>query len=467
MSCGEGWVTEAGYQKPPPRVAARLWAARGPAYPGPVLPSIRASFPLSAALVLALSAAGCTYDYDAPFRCANGVEDGDETGVDCGGSCKSCLGDPCSAASECATPACLGGLCSYEPVPYWAPLPAGPPARWGAAFAPMEDGKLVLFGGTDNDPATPVFGDTWVFEDGGWTEATGATSPAAQSYGLMAEDRTLKRALLLGSGGETWSFGADGWRQESPTGPARRAGAIGYDVEGQTMLVYGGIAGNGSLPNDLFARESAEGAGWTEPADGGLPTSGRWGLAYGFDLARRKLVVFGGLNSKDEPIGQMLEYDPAEQVWSFEKAAPGPRYGAASAYDPEREVLVVWGGREGSSGEGYDDLWEHDANGWREVQPRGHGPPAPFFFASMAYDAPHHRMILYGGTTSYMADDPDDDIPKSERNSVYSYSLLATNCTVDGECGTGHCVDGVCCEDACSEGFACDLPRNPGFCVAE
>lgn len=45
--------------------------------------------------------------------CSNGIQDGSETDVDCGGSCPDCpLGGGCLAASDCvATTVCSGGMC--------------------------------------------------------------------------------------------------------------------------------------------------------------------------------------------------------------------------------------------------------------------------------------------------------------------------------------------------------------------
>jgi len=44
--------------------------------------------------------------------CENGLQDGDETGLDCGGSsCGSCLGDPCSQGSDCQSGFCADGVC--------------------------------------------------------------------------------------------------------------------------------------------------------------------------------------------------------------------------------------------------------------------------------------------------------------------------------------------------------------------
>jgi len=43
--------------------------------------------------------------------CTDGTMNGDETGVDCGGSCKKCNGDICAAKGECQSDACADGVC--------------------------------------------------------------------------------------------------------------------------------------------------------------------------------------------------------------------------------------------------------------------------------------------------------------------------------------------------------------------
>ena len=57
----------------------------------------------------------CTGGYCRVPNCADGVHNGAETGVDCGGSSPNCLrcaaGQGCGAASDCQSGVCVGGLC--------------------------------------------------------------------------------------------------------------------------------------------------------------------------------------------------------------------------------------------------------------------------------------------------------------------------------------------------------------------
>lgn len=64
----------------------------------------------------------CVEDGDCPsgghcgrehlcFRCDDGVQNGREHGVDCGGPCKSCTGEKCASDDECLSSFCTDGTC--------------------------------------------------------------------------------------------------------------------------------------------------------------------------------------------------------------------------------------------------------------------------------------------------------------------------------------------------------------------
>jgi cysteine-rich repeat protein len=51
-----------------------------------------------------------------PRTCFDGTRDGDETGIDCGGSCGACSGGPCTSGAMCASGVCSAGVCVEQPV---------------------------------------------------------------------------------------------------------------------------------------------------------------------------------------------------------------------------------------------------------------------------------------------------------------------------------------------------------------
>jgi hypothetical protein len=57
------------------------------------------------------SSAAASSSSSGSASCGDGVKNGDETDVDCGGSCPECNGSPCNAAGECAGGFCVDGRC--------------------------------------------------------------------------------------------------------------------------------------------------------------------------------------------------------------------------------------------------------------------------------------------------------------------------------------------------------------------
>lgn len=53
----------------------------------------------------------CDLTLHTCISCSDGIKNGTETGVDCGGSCKGCGGVPCGKNADCASSVCFAGLC--------------------------------------------------------------------------------------------------------------------------------------------------------------------------------------------------------------------------------------------------------------------------------------------------------------------------------------------------------------------
>lgn len=78
-------------------------------------------------------------------------------------------------------------------------LPAVPPARSNASMVyDAATGSTVLFGGNVNNGFT-AFGDTWIFtRSAGWLQLFPATSPSPRSGSGFAYDSLTKTVVLFG-----------------------------------------------------------------------------------------------------------------------------------------------------------------------------------------------------------------------------------------------------------------------------
>ena len=75
--------------------------------------------------------------------CANGKKDDGETGVDCGGVCGKCGGDPCAEVTECKSGECKDGKCT---------TPIGNPAVPGPTNGIKDNGETDVDCGGPNAP---------------------------------------------------------------------------------------------------------------------------------------------------------------------------------------------------------------------------------------------------------------------------------------------------------------------------
>ena len=87
-------------------------------------------------------------------HCFNGVEDFDETGLDCGGSdCGTCSGQVCTQNNECASNSCVGGICVNSPMILGVSPLDGAPGTYitiqGKYFG-TSPGTVTFLGGTES-----------------------------------------------------------------------------------------------------------------------------------------------------------------------------------------------------------------------------------------------------------------------------------------------------------------------------
>lgn len=118
-----------------------------------------------------------------------------------------------------------------------------------------------------------------------------------------------------------------------------------------------------------------------------------------YDAARGQVVLFGGENSlgllADTWVWNGATWTPKSPTHS-----PPPRYSHVMAYDAAHGQTVLFGGLD-SNNFILPDMWVWDGTDWTNVTP---APPAPYpparYSSSMAYDAAHGQVVLFGGESN-------------------------------------------------------------------
>jgi len=124
-----------------------------------------------------------------------------------------------------------------------------------------------------------------------------------------------------------------------------------------------------------------------------------------YDAQHRRLIIVGG-QIDGPPVNDVwvLSLSPRPRWNRIEPAGdpPSPRSGAAAGYDPARDRLLLFGGRD-SSGQPLDDLWELSLHGrarWRRIATAGPHPP-PRWRSTLTPEPEDGGLVLYGGEFAY------------------------------------------------------------------
>jgi hypothetical protein len=174
------------------------------------------------------------------------------------------------------------------------------------------------------------------------------------------------------------------WTQVLHFGPSARTGhAMAYDAARRRVLLFGGVNAEAVL-GDTWAWD---GTYWMQVAETG-PTP-RSGHAMAYDGARNQVVLFGGA-----PVEQGAD------TWTWDGLAwtqlaetgPSPRFEHAMAYDEGRRVIVLFGGMDPNGELG--DTWEWDGTAWTLKETSG---PVARRDHAVAYDVTSSRVVLFGG----------------------------------------------------------------------
>jgi N-acetylneuraminic acid mutarotase len=257
---------------------------------------------------------------------------------------------------------------------------------------------VLLFGGLSTSSQSSVIADDWIWNgiNSNWSVVSG-TAPSARFGHSMAQLAFSNRVIMFGGStnsfsnllGDTWQFDATtGWSQLSVTGPiARYEHRMASDTNRGVIVLFGGYGGS-AYKNDTW---EFNGTSWSNRT----PTSGnpnsRYAQAMAFDQGRGVTVMFGGYNAAS-PTGAFndtWEWDGSVWTQRFPANSPPARDLASMTYDPNRGLIVLFGGAPG-----LNDEWTWDGTNWTQQTATR---PSARQGAMMDFDPYSYTPLLFGG----------------------------------------------------------------------
>jgi hypothetical protein len=286
-----------------------------------------------------------------------------------------------------------------------------------------ESSLIIVFGGATGDNVIVNDTSTYDIRLGQWKqiEIGSGTGPPLLSGGAMVYDAESDRTIWHGGWNpaegwiptrDTWSFDANSgtWERRAP-GPAGGFDhQMAYDAESDRVVYFGGIHLKMDALGLFQALRQGEKLGgtwtydwntdtWTEMEPSPSP-SPRYGAAMAYHPRADRVIMFGGVfDYRSEEDRHVWAYDLNTNTWEQMGAAEDvPLEGFKMAYDAESNLIVLYGG--GSfmgGGGGNDNTWIHDLeeDAWTKMSPED--TSGKLAFHAMTYVDEIDRVFLFGG----------------------------------------------------------------------
>ena len=303
-----------------------------------------------------------------------------------------------------------------NPSPTWidvtstAPNAAPPDLYYGTSAYDPVDNETVYFGGCNYNVCGTNY--TWVFSRGTWTNITNPyDAPSARYAQAMDYDPNMQAVLLFGGESPNGAFLADTWTFQGgiwtnltwvtpayanpPIGRAYASMAFDPDPEVNGSVLFGGDSDDGYL-NTTFVWEAW--SGWVKFTGSDLYPPELAGAAMAFDPASDYLVLYGG--SEDCLFcfsTETWEFISGNWFEAYPFTSPS-EYAYASAnymaYDPLLSGLLFFGGINGDL-IGVNSTWLFSNGDWYNETP-SNAPPDVFGYG-LSFDPTGTNPMLVGG----------------------------------------------------------------------
>ena len=237
----------------------------------------------------------------------------------------------------------------------------------------------------------------------------GATAALDSS---AADDRAAPAALVSGAADGAWDAAAI-----HPI--ARGSHSAIYDPVRDRMVIFGGDDNSRIHYNDVWALSLAGIPAWTQLTPTGTPPSPRSAHSAIYDPVRDRMVIFGGRDGTanyNEVWALSLAGTPAWTQLTPTGTLPVGRSAHSAIYDPVRDRMVVFGGYKDYAY--LNEVWALSLAGapaWTQLAPTG-TPPVTRYGHSAIYDPVRDRMVVFGGYV----------MGGQEYNDVWAMSLADT-----------------------------------------
>ncbi|MEM3493455.1 MAG: kelch repeat-containing protein [Thermoplasmata archaeon] len=267
--------------------------------------------------------------------------------------------------------------------------------------------KPILFGGEGIDTYKS---DTWCYDltANAWENRAPSGNPTARRGHGMVYDPSTQLVVLFGgytgsasSDTYIYNYNSNTWTLQAPAAkPMARYGIeLVYDSSGNTVRLFGGYTGTYNL-NDFWAY-SVTGVAWVERVP-----SKRYshGIAYAPNV--NTLLLYGGYDIARGSLTDTWTYSPPTNTWTMLETSvnPGIRRYFSPVYESTQNVILIFGGYDGSSAR--KDIWQFNfATGTWSQQSTTYTPDARYGHISV-FDTTRTRVWVFGGYTgsSYLSD---------------------------------------------------------------